>query len=132
MTSNSALERTAGSHALAAAAHRNVDMTSTVKSHDDGRVAARGVEPREIAELRNQNHRSRQFDAAQRLDRLHHRIQPPALHRLVQLVLQALPPLLLLGHRAHIFLEDDLLHGRRTHDLRQPAEMGGVQLARPS
>ena len=38
----------------------------------------------------------------------------------------------LLGDRAQVLLEDDLLWRGRTHYLGQPAEMRGVQLARPS
>jgi hypothetical protein len=33
---------------------------------------------------------------------------------------------LLLDDGTHVFLEDDLLGARRTHDLCQPAQMGGI------
>src|SRR2546428_14057232 len=86
--------------------------------------AVRSVEPGEVPELGHQDDGARELHPPQRLDRLHHRVQPPALHRLLQLALQPLEPLLLLGDRARVLLEDNLLGGRRTHHLGQPAEMG--------
>ncbi len=84
---------------------------------------ARGVEPREIPEFGDHDDGTGELDPAQRLDRLDHRVQPPALHLLVQLGLQALQSLVLFGDGAHVLLENDLLGPGRTHHLGQPAEM---------
>jgi hypothetical protein len=51
--------------------------------------------------------------------------QAPAFHFVEALALETLQPLLLLGHRADILLEHDLLGPRRADDLQQPTEMGG-------
>src|SRR6266540_4797791 len=59
----------------------------------------RVLEPREVPQLGQQDDGAGELHAPQRLDRLDLRVQPPALHRLVQLALQALPPLLLLADR---------------------------------
>src|SRR5207245_5397101 len=78
---------------------------------------ARGVEPHEIAELGHQDNGAGELHAAQRLDRLDDRVQSPALHRVVQLALQALQSLLLLADGAHVLLEDNLLGRGRAHHL---------------
>src|SRR2546426_11409991 len=87
---------------------------------------ARSVEPREIPEFGDHDDGTGELDPAQRLDRLDHRGQPPARHLLVQLGLQALQSLVLLGDGAHVLLENDLLRPGRTHHLGQPAEMRGI------
>src|SRR6266481_7742522 len=59
----------------------------------------RVLEARDIPQLGHQDDGAGELHAPQRLDRLDDRVQPPALHRLVQLALHALHPLLLLGDR---------------------------------
>ena len=81
-------------------------MTSTVKHYDgrqtcwcrarEARIAhqlPRGIEAREVAQLGDQDDRTRELDAPQRLDRFDDRVQAPGLHLLVQLAFQALEPL---------------------------------------
>jgi len=84
------------------------------------------VEPCEVPQFGDQDDGAREVDPAQRPDRLDHRGQAPALHRLVQLVLQAPQPVVLLGHGAEVLLKDDLLGGRGADDFGEPAQMGGV------
>jgi hypothetical protein len=92
----------------------------------------RGVEPCEVAHFSNERDGAGPVETAERLNRLHHREQPPRLDRRVQLRLQAPEPFALLRHGVHVLLEDDLLRRRRAPYPGQPAEVRRVPVRTPS
>src|SRR5512145_1970159 len=52
----------------------------------------RGIEPRDVAYLGHERDGTGELDTPERLDRFHHRGEPPRLHRRVQLGLQPSDP----------------------------------------
>ena len=93
---------------------------------DEGGQLPRVVKAREIAELGDDGDRDEELDAAQGLQRLHDRIEPPRGRALEEFRLEALEAIDLFIDGAHGFLKDDLLRRRRTHDLREVPAMGVV------
>src|SRR5947209_3717814 len=91
----------------------------------------RRIEPGQAARFGDQSHRAGKIHPPQGLDSFHDRMQPPRLHGRVQLDLQALDSLRLLGHGVDVLLEHDLLRRRRADHPRQPAQMGGVPVRAP-
>jgi hypothetical protein len=109
----------------------NLRATAIMKTDLSGSTARfRALPEPDLTALLTQH---RELYAPQRLDRLDHRVQPPTVHRLVQFALQAVPPLLLLGGRAQVLLEDVLLRRGRAHQPGQPAEIwAGFRVVHPS
>lgn len=92
---------------------------------------ARRVEAREVAELGDDGDRDEKLDAAQGLQRVDDRIQPPGRRPLEQLGLEAMHPIHLLIDGADRFLKHDLLRRRGADDLREVASMGLIPVGPP-
>ncbi len=90
---------------------------------DERGELARVVEAREVAELGDDGDGDVPLHAAQRLQRLDDRAEPPRRRELDEFVLEARDTLDLLVDGAQRFLEDDLLRRGRADDLRQIAQV---------
>ena len=99
---------------------------------DERGALPRIVEPREVAELGDDGDRDEPLDAAKRLQRLDHGIQPPRGSPLEQFGLQAMEPIDLFIDGADRFLKDDLLRRCGADDLREITTMGVVPVGAPS
>jgi hypothetical protein len=64
------------------------------------------------------------LDAAEGLERIDHRTEAPGMHLILECLLKPPEPFAVFRHRLHIFWEDDLLSGRGTDNLTEPAQVG--------
>jgi hypothetical protein len=83
-----------------------------------------GIEAGEVSEFRHRGDGYGKLDATPGLEGFDHRAQAPGFGRRVELLFQALKSLGGFAHSPDIFLEDHVLCGRETDDLRAPSEMG--------
>ncbi len=93
---------------------------------DEGGQLTRVVKAREITELGDDGDRDEELHAAQGVQRLDDRIEPPRGRALEEFRFEALEAIDLFIDSPHGFLKDDLLRRRRTHDLRQVPAVGVV------
>ena len=87
---------------------------------------AGGLNTGQIAPCGDEGDGHGELHATQGLEGLDHWGQTPSVHLLVECLFQTFEAFGVFGDGPHVCLEDHLLRGRRTDDLRQPAEVGGA------
>jgi hypothetical protein len=85
----------------------------------------------EVAEFGDRGDRRRELDAAECLKGLDHRLQAPRCDLLVALLVETLEAFGVLGDRADIFLEDELLRGGGQTTSASRRRWAGFPVARP-
>jgi hypothetical protein len=80
--------------------------------------------PGEVAECGHGGHRARAWHPTQGLERVDDGGEPPGLPLVCALLFQTRQPVGVVGDRAEVFLQDDLLRRGGTDDLAAPSEVG--------
>src|SRR5262245_54192220 len=82
------------------------------------------VKARQVTQFRDDRDGHGELHAPHGMKGLDHWLKPSGLHLPLEFLFETLQSFGVLVHRPHIFLEDNLLRRGRTHNLREPAQVG--------